>query len=432
MRIDILTLFPAMFAPMAESIVKRAGEKGGVDMHITNIRDYATDKHATTDDRLYGGGAGMVVKPEPLFAAIEDCRMPYEKKVRVVVTSPAGELFSQKKAAELAQADQIIFICGHYEGIDQRVEDTFATDVLSIGDYVLTGGELPAMIMADSVIRLIPGVLGDDASAEEESFQGELLEYPQYTRPPEFRGLAVPDVLLSGNHETIRYWRRQQSLTRTYQRRQDLLRKAPLTPEDIKILSKIRAAESKPFRLYVALVHYPVYNKKKEVINTSLTNLDLHDIARAATTYGLSGYFIVQPCQGQKELIRTLLRHWERGFGARYNPDRHQALSQVSLVDSLEDAIAAIGQPKLIATSAQAKERLTGYGEMRRLMEQEGGDYLLVLGTGWGLTEEVISSCSYVLRPIYGASEYNHLSVRSAASIMFDRLLGEREENFDK
>ena len=136
MRIDILTLFPAMFAPMAESIVKRAGEKGFVDMHITNIRDYATDKHATTDDRLYGGGAGMVLKPEPLFAAIEDCRMPREKKVRVVVTSPAGELFSQKKAAELAQADQIIFICGHYEGIDQRVEDTFATDVLSIGEDV--------------------------------------------------------------------------------------------------------------------------------------------------------------------------------------------------------------------------------------------------------------------------------------------------------
>ncbi len=426
MRIDILTLFPAMFAPMSESIVKRACDKGFVEMHITNIRDYTEDKHSTADDRLYGGGAGMVMKPEPLFAAIEDCKPAKDKKVRIVMTSPAGELFTQKKARELALADQVIFICGHYEGVDQRVEDTYATDVLSIGDYVLTGGELPAMIMADSIIRLLPGVLGDDASSEEESFQDGLLEYPQYTRPPVFWGMEVPQVLLSGNHEDIRRWRRRQSLYRTYQRRPQLLSKALLTPEDVAVLTEIKKDTVKPFRLWVALLHYPVYNKKKEIVNTSLTNLDLHDISRAAATYDLAGFFIVQPAEGQRELITTLLGHWKRGFGARYNLHRHQALERTHLVVSLEDVIQAIGAPKLIATSAKAHPAMVGYDQMRRTMEKEGGDYLLLLGTGWGLTDELMADASYILRPIYGVGEYNHLSVRSAASIIFDRLLGEK------
>jgi len=426
LRIDILTLFPAMFAPMSESIMKRACDKGFVDMHITNIRDYAEDKHSTTDDRLYGGGAGMVMKPEPLFAAIEDCKLAADKTVRVVMTSPAGELFSQKKAQELSQADQVIFVCGHYEGVDQRVEDTYATDVLSIGDYVLTGGELPAMIMADSVVRLIPGVLGDDASSEEESFQDGLLEYPQYTRPPIFREMEVPPVLLSGNHEDIRRWRRTQSLARTYQRRRELLSHAMLTPEDVSVLAEIKKNMARPFRLWVALLHYPVYNKKKEIVNTSLTNLDLHDISRAAATYDLAGFFIVQPAEGQRELISTLLGHWKKGFGARYNPHRHQALEKTCLVSTLEDAITAIGEPKLIATSAKANPDMVDYAEMRRIMTEEGGDYLLLLGTGWGLTDELMAASSFILRPIYGVGEYNHLSVRSAASIIFDRLLGEK------
>ena len=223
MRIDILTLFPEMFAPMQQSIVGRAVKNELLQLNIKNIRDYTGPKHGLTDDKLYGGGAGMVMKPEPLFEAVADLRQSDEPaKTRVVITSPAGRVFDQQAAEELSRAEQVIFICGHYEGIDQRVEQALATDVFSIGDFVLTGGELPAMVMADSVIRLLPGALGHDESSQEESFSEDLvglLEYPQYTRPPVFADMAVPEVLLGGNHADIRRWRREQSLLRTWERR---------------------------------------------------------------------------------------------------------------------------------------------------------------------------------------------------------------------
>lgn len=429
MRIDILTLFPEMFAPLEHSIIKRATDSGILDLHITNIRDYTTDKHHTADDKLYGGGAGMVMKPEPIFDAVADCKQQ-QKQVRVVLTSPRGELFTQRKAEELAQADQVVFICGHYEGVDQRVEDALVTDVLSIGDFVLTGGEVPAMVMADAVARLVPGVLGDEASFVEESFSGDLLEYPQYTRPLEYAGMTVPEVLSSGNHEEIRKWRRQKSLEATVKRRPDLLEKALLTQEDVGMLKELQQGEEKPFRLFVSLVHYPVYNKKKQIINTSLTNLDLHDIARASTTFGVEKYYLVQPQEAQIELIQTLLSHWREGFGAAYNPDRHNALDRVEIVKALEDAeqeiTAVYGEkPKVICTTANVQEGMIPYQEMRKTMKKLGGNFLLVFGTGWGLTDELLDRADFVLRPIYGAGEYNHLSVRSAVSIILDRLMGE-------
>ena len=429
MRIDILTLFPEMFAPLEHSIIKRATDSGILDLHITNIRDYTNDRHHTADDKLYGGGAGMVMKPEPIFDAVADCKQT-AKNVRVVLTSPRGALFTQRKAEELSQADQVIFICGHYEGVDQRVEDALVTDVLSIGDFVLTGGEVPAMVMADAVARLVPGVLGDEASFVEESFSGDLLEYPQYTRPSEYAGQSVPQVLTGGNHEEIRKWRRRKSLEATLERRPDLLEKAALTQEDIGILKEVQQEKEKPFRLFVSLVHYPVYNKKKHIINTSLTNLDLHDIARASTTFGVEKYYLVQPQEAQIQLIETLLAHWREGFGATYNPDRHNALDRVEIMKTLEDAEAAITaqygeKPKIICTTANVQDDMMPYQEMRETMRDVGGNYLLVFGTGWGLTDELLARADYVLRPIYGAGEYNHLSVRSAVSIILDRLMGE-------
>lgn len=431
MKIDILTFFPEMFAPLEHSIVKRACDCGILDLNIKYIRDYTGPKKGLTDEKLYGGGAGMVMKPEPLFEAVRDLKQ--SENCRVVITSPAGRVFNQQVAEDLAQAEQVIFICGHYEGIDQRVEDALATDVLSIGDYVLTGGEMPAMIMADSIIRLLPGALGKAESAEDESFSTDgLLEYPQYTRPPEFEGMAVPEVLLNGNHAEINKWRRRQSLERTYDRRPDLLNKAVLSADDKKILEEIAAARGKHSNVWISLVHYPVYNKKHEIINTSITNLDLHDIARAARTFDLSGYFVVQPAVGQQELINTLLGHWARGFGARYNPDRHEALSRLHLVDSLEDAINHIREvtgkvPKLIGTSANASKEMIGFADMSKIIREQEDEYLIVLGTGWGLTDEMMAGFDYVLRPIYGVGAYNHLSVRSAASIIMDRLLGEKD-----
>ncbi|MBQ3286646.1 MAG: tRNA (guanosine(37)-N1)-methyltransferase TrmD [Firmicutes bacterium] len=427
MKIDILTLFPEMFAPLDHSIIRRGREAGLLEITVTNIRDYATDKHQTTDERLYGGGSGMVLKPDVLAAATR--AVTAAKRPRVLVTSPAGRPFDQALARELAKEDQLIIVCGHYEGIDQRYIDAFATDVVSLGDFVLTGGEIPALAITDCVSRLIPGVLGDERAAEEESFSAGLLEYPQYTRPPVFEGAEVPAVLQEGDHAKIAAWRRQRSLENTYHRRPELLQSAPLTREDAAFLGELRKKEEKPFRLYAALLHFPVYDKKRHVINTSLTNLDLHDISRAAATYALSGYYLVQPLTGQRELIAQLIDHWQTGFGHKYNPDRETALSLAHAVPYLEDAVADIKEkdgvaPRLIATGAGLERDLTGYGEMRRLMQKEGGSFLLLFGTGWGLTREVIDGADFRLPPIYGREGYNHLSVRSAASIIIDRLLG--------
>lgn len=428
MRIDILTLFPEMFAPLDYSILGRARQRQLAEITVTNIRDFAPGKHQITDDRLYGGGAGMVMKAEPIDLAVQAVkRVP---RPRVIFTAPAGRPFDQSLAQELAQEEQIIIVCGHYEGIDQRAIDLLATDLVSLGDFVLTGGEIPALAIADSVCRLLPGVLGDERAAAEESFSDGLLEYPQYTRPPEYNGLTVPAVLQSGDHAAIAAWRRQRSLETTWRQRPELLAAADLSAADAAFLGQLRAAADKPFSLYVGLVHFPVYNKKRQVITTSLTNLDLHDIARAAKTYALSGYYLIQPIEVQRQLMTDLAEHWRGGFGAVYNPDRSDALELVSIVPYLEDALAAISEregrpPAIIVTGANLQRDITSYPAMRRALTEEGGPFLLLLGTGWGLAQEVIDQADYCLQPVWGREGYNHLSVRSAASIILDRLLGE-------
>jgi tRNA (guanine37-N1)-methyltransferase len=221
MKIDVLTLFPGMFpGPLDESIIKRACESGRLRLGIRDLRDYTHDRHRKVDDRPFGGGPGMLMKPEPLFEAVEALR---GEKTRVILTSPAGRPFRQEIAQELAGEDHLLLVCGSYEGFDERVRECLADDELSIGDYVLTNGALPAMVIIDAVTRLLPGVLGDDESSVDESFSDGLLEYPQYTRPAEFRGMSVPEVLLSGDHAAIERWRREQARMRTGQRRPDLL-----------------------------------------------------------------------------------------------------------------------------------------------------------------------------------------------------------------
>ena len=221
MKIDVLTLFPAMFAgPLDESIIKRAREAGRLDLAIHNLRDYAHDRHKTVDDRPFGGGPGMLLKPEPIFEAVETLA---REATRVILLSPAGRPFSQAIARELAGVEHLLMVSGHYEGFDERVREQLADDELSIGDYVLTNGALPVMVIIDAVTRLLPGVLGDDDSARDDSFSQGLLEYPQYTRPAEFRGMKVPEVLLSGNHAEIARWRAEQARQRTKERRPDLL-----------------------------------------------------------------------------------------------------------------------------------------------------------------------------------------------------------------
>jgi tRNA (guanine37-N1)-methyltransferase len=222
MKIDVLTLFPAMFAgPLDESIIMRARKAGLLELKIHNLRDWTHDRHKTVDDRPFGGGPGMLLKPEPIFEAVESLQ---RAETKVILLSPSGRKFDQSIARELAAEKDLLFITGHYEGFDERVRDALADDELSIGDYVLTNGALPAMVVIDAVARLLPGVLGDDESSREESFSAGLLEYPQYTRPAEFRGMRVPDVLVSGNHAEIENWRHEQAKSKTQARRPDLLK----------------------------------------------------------------------------------------------------------------------------------------------------------------------------------------------------------------
>jgi len=244
-QIDILTLFPEMFrGPFTESILQRAVERGLVRLSIHNIRDFTHDRHHTVDDYAYGGGAGMVLKPEPIFEAVEKIRESQAPKddgdLPVILLTPQGRLLGQKGAQELAGHSHLVLICGRYEGVDERVREHLATDEVSIGDYVLSGGELAAMVMVETVVRLLPGVLGSEASVRDDSHATGLLEYPQYTRPEVYRSWAVPEVLLSGNHAQIARWRRQQAILRTLKRRPELLDRADLSPEDRQLIDSIR------------------------------------------------------------------------------------------------------------------------------------------------------------------------------------------------
>jgi tRNA (guanine37-N1)-methyltransferase len=245
MKIDILSLFPDMFTGVfQQSILKKAAESGIVSYQVTDFREFADNKHKRVDDYPYGGGAGMVLMPQPLFDAVAAIKRRSEGNPRVLLMTPQGERFTQKKAEELAKEKHLIIICGHYEGFDERVREHLATDELSIGDYVLTGGELAAMVIVDSVVRLLPGVLGNEESPATDSFSTGLLEHPQYTRPADFRGMKVPDVLLSGNHALIERWRKKESLRRTLERRPDLLENYPLDETEKALLEEIKKETS--------------------------------------------------------------------------------------------------------------------------------------------------------------------------------------------
>jgi len=239
MRIDVLTLFPEIFeSPLNASLLRKAQERGAVHFAIYNLRDYAVDRHRTTDDSPFGGGAGMVLKPEPIVRALEAVQSQGERG-KVILLCPQGRRLSQEIVQELSSESRLILLCGHYEGVDERIRLHYADDEISIGDYILTGGELPALVLLDAVVRLLPGALGNPGSTRDESFCGGGLDYPQYTRPQEFEGRRVPDVLLSGDHREIARWRRKEALRRTRDRRPDLLDLNVLTAEDRKLLDEI-------------------------------------------------------------------------------------------------------------------------------------------------------------------------------------------------
>jgi tRNA (guanine37-N1)-methyltransferase len=344
----------------------------------------------------------MVMKAPPLLAGIEAAGPGH----RILLT-PAGRPLAQARVRELAAVDHLVLVCGRYEGIDERVRELAIDEELSLGDFVLSGGEPAAMALIDAIARHVPGVLGDATSADDESFAAGLLEYPQYTRPPEVAGRAVPEILLSGDHARVRAWREAEALRRTRERRPDLL---PARPPAVPTFS--------------ALVHHPVLDQGGDVITTAITNLDIHDIARASRTYGLAGYFVVTPIEAQRELAGRIIGHWTDGAGRAHNDKRTDALSLVRVVSSLEEAVAAVAaetgrKPRVVATSARSSENALKFNNFDR-----GSPTLLLFGTGWGLAPEALRSADAVLEPIHGAGEYNHLSVRSAVAIVLDRLFG--------
>lgn len=443
MRFTVVTLFPEMFESfLGASLLGKAREAGILDVSFVDPREFATDKHRTVDDAPYGGGHGMVMKAPPLLAAIE--RAVGQGDAHRVLLTPVGAPLEQHRVRELARHEHLVLVCGRYEGIDQRVSDLAIDEELSIGDYVLTGGEPAAMVVIDAVARYVPGVLGEAASVEDESFSEPLLEYPQYTRPAEVEGRGVPAVLSSGNHAAVERWRRGQSLRRTADRRPDLMAARRLAPADEELLGEA-GAEPLFRRTYVTLLHHPVLDPDGNTITTSVTNLDVHDIARSTATYGLAGYYLVTPISPQREQVQRVLENWNagrgRGQGRARKPERGgprrfdergQALGTLETASSWQEVVEEITRrhgerPRIVATSARpSADAAVEPAALRRQASDSAAPLLLVFGTGHGLAAEVVEQSDQVLTPIWGPVEFNHLSVRSAVAAILDRLFGAR------
>ena len=414
MRFTILTLFPEFFESPLSCGMLAKGERGGqVSYGLVNPRDFAEDRHRTVDDRPYGGGPGMVMQCDPLARALESVEQPG----RVLYLSPRGRTLDQGFARELAQEEALTLVCGRYEGVDQRFLELFGVEEVSVGDFVLNGGEAGALCLVEAVARLVPGFMGKDESADEESFSSGLLEYPHYTRPEEYRGLRVPDVLMGGDHKAIAEWRREQALELTLARRPDLLGEARLGEDDVAVLRRARGAgkcRRLAKNLYLALLHAPVVNKFGHTVSTSLTNLDVHDIARVSRTCGLGGYYIATPLTDQRKLLDRLVAHWLDGPGSRVNrgpfgglrghprghgpgrgrPGHHGTLRPGS------DGHRHLGEGPGGHDRGQVRERLAD------------SPVLLVMGTAHGLAPEIIERADGTMRPVRYLSGYNHLSVR--------------------
>ena len=423
MRFTILSLFPEFFdSPLNCGLLGKARQQGVVDFSLVNPRDFADNKHKSVDDRPYGGGPGMVMALDPLAGALRSIDNPG----RVLLLSPRGRRLDQTFARELSAEPSLTILCGRYEGIDERLLDLFPVELVSAGDFVLSGGESASLCLIESVARLLPGFMGKEESGDEESFSAGLLEYPHYTRPEIYEGLAVPEILLGGDHAKVRAWRREQALEQTLARRPELLGEAPLTAGDRQFLaSKPRTLLAR--NLSIALVHGPVLNKFGHTVTVSLTNLDLHDIARISRTYGLSGFTVVTPLEDQRALAATLTGHWTDGAGGQANPDRAEALGKVRVEATLEDAIARVRQeagqdPWVLATSARPEGAVTPAQIRDALRERPA---LLVLGTGSGLAPEALALTNAQVAPVRPYGGYNHLPVRSAAAILTDRILGD-------
>ena len=418
MKFQLISLFPELFEQFSKTaLLGSAIDSGKIEISTTQLRDFAINERGQVDDSPFGGGSGMVLRPEPALEALQSAKVKCPE-TKTVLMSPRGEKFTQKLARDLASKHKsFTVLCPRYEGIDQRAEEQFDYKI-SMGDYICMGGEVPAMAFMEAISRLVPGVLGNASSTEEESFENGSLEYPQFTKPRVFDEKEVPEVLLSGNHEKIKTWRKEKSALQTFKARPDL-------GEFLEVSGS---------KVSIALIHHPVLNKQGDEITSSLTNLDISDIARSAKTYSLENFYIVHPTKTLRRLAENICEHWESGFGSEYNKNRKEALAKINIVSSLDEAIMDMENctgslPQIISTSAKVSPENISYQEMRgkiALSKKDNQHYLILLGTGWGLAERVLNRALYHLAPINGWGPYNHLSVRAAAAIILDRLFGKK------
>ena len=417
MKITVITAFPELMRNyLASSVLGRGIAAGKLEAEVVDIRDFSEGSYRQIDDYCYGSG-GMMLMAEPLAKAVES--VSGGAKPYVVYPSPQGVRLHQELVEDLARKEHLVIVCGHYEGVDERFTEKYVDMEISLGDFVLTGGEMPAMAIVDAVSRLIPGVVGSESSVEEDSFYSGMLDTPHYTRPAQWRGERVPEVLLNGDAKAIERWRRRQSVERTLDRRPDIAGRAGIIPW----LSG---------GAYVMEVHYPVLDKRGEKSSTAITGMDLHDIARACRTYGIKKYLLVTPIAQQREMAKRIAGHWTSGWGADYNPDRREAFSTLKIFASVQKAISWAEEKEKkpvfkIATTAKRHAGAQHWLTLKREILRRDHSPLIIFGTGWGLHDEVMEMADAVMTPICGGKDgWNHLSVRSAVSITLDRFFGWR------
>lgn len=432
MNISVLTVFPELYQPFLQtSLVHRAQQKGLVNFDTTSFFSLVAPKERI-DAPTFGPGSGMLIKPTVVEAGINLCEQKHGPAFKIFF-SPQGQKLDQCSLAQLTQKirahGHALLIAARYEGMDARIEQEYADAIVSVGDFVLMGGDLPAMMLLEGMLRFIPGVVGKEESVREDSFTGPFLDYPEYTEPVEWHGKKVPDIVRSGNHGAIAQWRQEQAAQKTVLQHFAWMRTQPMNQAQKKLASRYIPHH------YTALMHADVLvgSEKKPGV-TSVTSLDIHDIARSSATYGIMQFFIVTPLVDQKRIVQTLLNFWQRGIGIDYNPSRHEAVKSVEIHDTLDSAIAEITKkegvaPLLIATSANKHGHAGSISFWdQSLVWQQERPVLFIFGTGQGLTEDLVQRCDYILSPIEGISGFKHLSVRSAVAIVLDRWLGMNEK----
>lgn len=423
--VSILTVFPDLYETFLKtSLLKRAEEK--MHFSVAGFSSFCTPRERF-DGHTAGHGAGMAIRPEVVERAVAGLEEKHGKAFKIFVT-PQGKTLNaqlaQSLGALLQKQNHVMFVAGRYEGIDQRAHDEYADMEISIGDYVLMGGDLPVMVILEAALRHVPGIVGQKESVDRDSFSGSFFDFPTYTVPPrEWKNRVIPEILLSGNHKAMDMWRYRQAAHATLRKNFGWVRKHCKNKEDRKVVEELMLPH------YVVLMHDQVVVQKGVVGTSSVTSLDIHDIARSCRTYGIKNYFLVTPLLDQQKIVNKILDFWNT-TGIEYNNTRHTAVKEVRLENSLEHVIEVIEKqegkkPLLVATSAQAVgsiARITYYDQ--DVVWAHDRPVLFILGTAKGLSLELVEKCDYLLLPIQGFTQFNHLSVRSAAAIILDRWLG--------